>query len=513
VESVGPIVLVGANGCGKTRLGAWIELNSEHSRLTHRVSAQKSLSLPPAVRAHEIGAAERALRHGSEHNRTLDARVGNRWHGNPNVSLLNDYEHLLVYLFSEEAEANARYKREVRATKERVEPPETKLDVAKRIWESVLPARELVIGGGKVEARRKGKPDPYNGSEMSDGERVAFYLIGECLATQPHGTIIIDEPELHLHQSIQSRLWDEIEAVRPDCLFVYLTHNLDFAASRRGATKVWLKDFDGGRWDWAVVPKDDGIPEEMLLALIGSRKPVLFVEGGLGSLDYLVYSRLYPDFTVVPCANGDGVLHATISFAARKGLHALECRGLIDRDHRPNARIDYLAAKNVFATSVSEVESLFLTEAALRAVAAELVIADVDTSVARVKDMVLGEMAKEREKLISARTAAEIEARLLAFDAKAQGEAALSAALTKLTAGIDVTAIYAEATARVDGILAGKDYPEAIKVYNNKGLLSRVGVIFGYKGGFADYLERLVASKKGQAVIEAMRKAAPVIKV
>src|SRR5205823_13391942 len=128
-----------------------------------------------------------------------------------------------------------------------------------------------------------------------------------------------------LHKSIQSKLWDAIQAERPDCLFVYLTHDLEFAAGRRGATKIWLKDFDGSRWDWRIVPKEEGISEEMLLALIGSRKPILFVEGDRGSWDSFLFSRIYPDFTVVPCHNAEGVLHATVSFAARKDLHALEC--------------------------------------------------------------------------------------------------------------------------------------------------------------------------------------------
>ena len=41
----------------------------------------------------------------------------------------------------------------------------------------------------------------------------------------------------------------------------------------------------------------------MLLALIGSRKPILFVEGDRGSWDSFLFSRIYPDFTVVPCHN------------------------------------------------------------------------------------------------------------------------------------------------------------------------------------------------------------------
>ncbi len=40
------ILLIGANGAGKTRLGTWIEMTSPQCKLVHRLSAQKSLSMP-----------------------------------------------------------------------------------------------------------------------------------------------------------------------------------------------------------------------------------------------------------------------------------------------------------------------------------------------------------------------------------------------------------------------------------------------------------------------------------
>jgi len=43
VTSAGPIVVVGANGSGKTQLGWWIEKRDTAN--VHRVSAQKSLAL------------------------------------------------------------------------------------------------------------------------------------------------------------------------------------------------------------------------------------------------------------------------------------------------------------------------------------------------------------------------------------------------------------------------------------------------------------------------------------
>ena len=67
---------------------------------------------------------------------------------------------------------------------------------------------------------------------MSDGERAIFYLIGQTLLADENILLIIDEPELHVHRSIMSKLWDELEAIRADCALVFITHDLEFAASR-----------------------------------------------------------------------------------------------------------------------------------------------------------------------------------------------------------------------------------------------------------------------------------------
>src|SRR5205823_4559802 len=125
--------------------------------------------------------------------------------------------------------------------------------------ELILPYREIEITPGKIQTRVKNSASVYySASEMSDGERVIFYLIGQALAAPKDGIIIIDEPELHLHKSIQTWLWREIQAARPDCLFVYMTHDVEFAASLTEAKKIWLKNFNGHVWEWEEVPAVEG---------------------------------------------------------------------------------------------------------------------------------------------------------------------------------------------------------------------------------------------------------------
>src|SRR5262249_12791097 len=155
--------------------------------------------------------------------------------------LLNDFEFALAWLFAEHAKTAIDFRERYKADPGSPHPVnQSKLEVAQRIWRAAMPQRELLVEDNKVSARIAGA-DPYPGGEMSDGERVALYLISQCLAAPAGSVIVIDEPELHLHQAIQARLWDQIEAARRDCVFVYITHDLGFAGSRATARKVWVR--------------------------------------------------------------------------------------------------------------------------------------------------------------------------------------------------------------------------------------------------------------------------------
>lgn len=57
IENKKSIVLIGANGAGKTRMSIWIDENNPDINI-HRISAQKSLNLPQMVSPTEIQMAE-----------------------------------------------------------------------------------------------------------------------------------------------------------------------------------------------------------------------------------------------------------------------------------------------------------------------------------------------------------------------------------------------------------------------------------------------------------------------
>lgn len=180
----------------------------------------------------------------------------------------------------------------------------------------------------------------YNGAEMSDGERAVFYFIGEALSAPKNGLVIIDEPENHLHLSILSRLWTGIESARPDCVFLYITHSLEFANSRINAQVIWVKDYAGGEiWDYQLINEQDS-ENALKLQILGNRQKVLLVEGTLEkSIDKKLYDALFPDYNVIPLESCQKVIQYTRACAdLGKYLYITVC-GIIDRDRRTQAEI------------------------------------------------------------------------------------------------------------------------------------------------------------------------------
>ena len=256
---VNSIVIIGANGSGKSRLGAWIEKNDfQH---THRIGAQRSLLFGNYIQQKSYEESAHKLTVGSDSPRN-DHNQRWTWDGekyNYTSSLLNDYEDVLSAIWAKKVKQESDYVQQCKECDSlghaHSKVPEMVTDVLYRIWSSVFPHRSIRLDDGKVIAFFKDGNNTieYKGREMSDGERVALYLICQALCVPDSKTIIIDEPELHLHRSIMNRLWSAVERERPDCLFIYITHDTEFAANHVQSDKIWVKSYDGKKWDYSLI--------------------------------------------------------------------------------------------------------------------------------------------------------------------------------------------------------------------------------------------------------------------
>lgn len=366
VEPGSSVLIVGANGSGKTRLASYIEEMLGES--AHRIAAHRALSLNPAVSKISEKQARVALKTGwSDLRSSLSQRKSSRWDNKAPVALLNDFDYLLQALFAEQTNRSLETHKKVRAG-DCSEAIATKFEILTSVWQRLLPHRELYVTGDNIEVSIKGASECYSASEMSDGERAIFYMLGQSLVADQKSLLIFDEPELHVHKSIMSKLWDELEAIRPDCAFLFITHDLDFACSRV-ATKYVITSYEPTpSWDISFIPNDSSFDESLVTLILGSRKPILFVEGGNSSLDLATYRCCYPEWTVVPRGSCEQVIHSVVTMRQNSTLTRITCSGIVDADDYSESDIEYLRGLGVESLPVSEIENIFLLPSIAQAI-------------------------------------------------------------------------------------------------------------------------------------------------
>lgn len=503
------LVIVGANESGKARLGAWMEKNMIDK--THRISAQRVLTFGRYIQQKSYEQATNMLLFGTENSSGVhDERWG--WDGekyNYVSSMLNDYENVLSSLTAKQINQQEKFINECKKKdltgEEYNKVPEMILDKLQRIWNMVFPHREIDISDGKVLAslRRNKAFIEYNGKDMSDGERVALYLIAQCLCIPENKIIIIDEPEIHLHRSIIDKIWSAIESEREDCLFIYITHDTQFAASHKNSEKIWIKEYDGTSWQYEKV-EDSNLPEQLLLDILGNRKPVLFVEGTNDSYDTKLYSEIYKEYYVISCGSCSSVISQTKAMNSNTQLHHLKCYGIIDRDHRSDYEINSYKKDNIYALKVAEVENLFLVEQLLYVINDILGFSD-NNNIKQLEDYILNRFAEEIEKQICESIVSDIKFKLSTIDLSAKNEEKIKAHLESEFKNISYDEIKTKHMEEFNQILDSKIYCDVLKVFNCKSLSTSIGHYFNLANkNYRDFILRQIKGKRSTEIIDAI---------
>lgn len=515
------LVLIGSNGSGKSKLGAWIEEYSPNyvntqSKIIHRVSAQRALDIPPSIAMKSLSGSKNLIFWGEEDPRRtndITRKFSIRWVRKPTTHLINDINFVMSALFAEQRKRDNTYTEESRLRAKNQEvtliPPLSLIDIMKEICVDIFPYMSLNFIDEKISVKIEGI-DSYMGSEMSDGERVAIYLIGQCLLIPQESVIIIDEPEIHLHKSLMCRLWNRIEEIKENCLFIYITHDLDFATSRNNADKLWIKKFiHPDKWEWEVIPRSEEIPENLILKIIGNRKNVIFTEGDLSSLDCKIYQKIFDDYFIVPVGGYQNVINSVKGMKNNPSLHYLNAYGIIDRDFRKDEEIRLLQESNIYSLNVAEIENLLCTEKVIRIIS-EYLHLDPDEIFHEVKTFILEELKKNFVRQVSKYTAVRIQSKLKSFNKNVIGEVNLNNAFGELISTIDITEIYNESASIFQSIIDNADYEKALKHYNEKSLLKRISPKFGLNlGEYEELIVRLLFTDMKNDLVNAFKDYSP----
>jgi len=385
-----------------------------------------------------------------------------------------DLQNLIQSLIEEQNDCAHKFFNSYQAN-ESIKRPITILERVMLIWQEILPHRTLKYEKGDILVYPPhGSSYPF--MNLSDGEKAVFYYVAHVLLAKENSFIIVDEPENHLHLALVSRLWNKLEQERSDCRFIYLTHNLDFAASRTNVDKLWMKQYmPPADWKMSALPEDEALPEILYMELLGSRTPILFCEGTKASLDYKLYSRVFQNRTIIPVGGHVQVINYTKAFNKAHTIHGNSAIGIIDGDFHSQEEVNDWKKEFVYCLDVQEVENLLCDEILLRAAQEQYQAPETRIEDAKKKffDDLERNLDKQALDFAIQKTNDYFKAHLIERQCSPE-ELKNTLSQTIQNVDRDVDKLISDRKAELQSIIDRRDYEIGIKKYNNKGLLGIV---------------------------------------
>jgi ABC-type lipoprotein export system ATPase subunit len=463
--SVGETLFVlGANGTGKSNLMQ--RFYSKYSGQARRISAHRQTWFD----SNGISLSSEQRRNTETNIRDYDVQSQSRWRDiysstRPNIALydLIDAENVRSRSIAGAVDSD---NIDLAKTLSKADAPIKVINELLRL--SNIPIQISVHENDQVVARKSGG-DPYSIAQLSDGERNALLVAAEVLTVKPGTLILIDEPERHLHRSIISPLLSQLFEKRPDCAFIVSTHEVMLPLDNPSARTLLLRECvysgsDVSAWGADVLEPRAEIDDDVRRDILGGRRKLLFVEGAEHSLDKPLYSLVFPNVSIIPKSSCRAVENAVAGIRGSSDLHWLEAFGIVDNDRRPQADIDALKAKGVYALSVFSVESIYYHPEVQRRVVerhATVTGEDASTRLANAKSAAISAVTPQIQRL-SQRTVEKTVREEILTHLPGQPEIAAG---TPINLSIDLPAIVAAERGRLQASINNGNLLEIIERY------------------------------------------------
>lgn len=345
------------------------------------------------------------------------------------------------------------------------------LDRVEQIWNQIFP--EITFypepNDRVLEVIRNGNKYSING--LSDGERCVLFYIGNVLLAPENSYIVVDEPETFLNAAVYNELWDLLISERPDCQFIFSSHNMDFVQSRTNATYIWCKKFEAPyNLEYQKLDDSLNLPLKLLTEVSGTKKPILFCEGTKTSIDYQIYSKLFSEFCFVkPVQGHKQVIQYTKAYNKLKKSHGNEAYGIIDYDWMDKARIQNYKKKNIFVLPFNEIEMFLIDEEIVNYVLSDDE-EDKKQKIKKLRDTVIGLCITNKDKIIRIALKKKLdefmEGNLIETREPTEDEARTF--LENLSEKFDITVTLENITKMVEDSIASSDFSTILKICNLK---------------------------------------------
>lgn len=461
-------VLVGANGSGKSSFAR--QTRQILGRNVAIISAQKVFYLSRVTNV-TLGKSSRSNVWSFQNQ---DKLYKNEGFSN---QIEQDLNNVFKSLVEEDNECKGKFY-DSYDNKNPTHKPTTTLQKVIEIWNKLLIHRKLSYSEGYLTVIPE-SGDSYDFMYLSDGEKAIFYYIAHVLIAQEKSYIIVDEPENHLHLALVAKLWDTLELVREDCQFIYLTHNLEFANTRTNSKKIWMKSFTSpATWDMQEIDSNKEIPQVLYMELLGSRKPILFCEGKNSSYEINLYTKLFPNYTVIPADGHMQVINFTRAFNASTAIHGNHAIGIIDGDFHTQEQKVKWENKNIYCVEAQEVENILCDDILLKCAKNQYTASEEDYQKAkkRMFELLSREIEKQAVDYATQRINEYLESNLLKKEPTSESLKTNLANLLSLP-GLNVDSLILERKELIQRIIETKDYDLGIRTFNYKGLIGTIPVL------------------------------------
>lgn len=467
LSNASQVTVIGANGAGKTRF--CMRILHDAGKKAFRISALHAIYVREQPTEAPGGSIDALFIEADRHNHYLKTEAS------------TEFERLIFLLLHEEFLDMLKYKSEIYSdtSKRNRNLPITKLDKVIARWEEIFPNNKILREGGRLLFTSGSGDDLYSSLKLSDGEKAILYYLGAVLYAPQGAVVLIDDPGVFIHHSIMQALWNVIEQLRSDCTFIYNTHDIDFAVSRINNYCVWVKSFDAlkSTWDYQLLQSDQNLSEDLFADLLGSRKPVLFIEGDArNSIDSKLYQLVFTEYTVKPLGSCNKVIESTRSFNDLTGFHHLDSHGIVDRDRRDDREVAYLRKRKILVPDVAEIENIMLLPGVITTVAKRRG-KNPDEVLKKVKQSILKQFTAQLKQQALQHTRHRVKKLVeVKIDKKFASITELEQHMGELPAQINPRGMYEEICREFRGYVTENDYLGVLKVFNCKPMLNDCNV-------------------------------------
>lgn len=337
------------------------------------------------------------------------------------------------------------------------------------IWNELIKDR-ILFSEGALKVQTLGGTE-YPIKYLSSGEKSIFYFLACIFLKEKKSYYFVDEPENNLNPSIVSKLWDIIEKHREGSIFVYLTHDSNFVASRINSKLFWIEKYDGTEWVYKPLPENDNLPQHLMVALVGNREPVLFCESqDEYKYDDIVFKMMFPEFKVIPAAGCDAVI-AKVKAYSIAGLPQ-KAFGIIDCDYKDQSYLGGQETDGIFHLPFFEIENFLFSEEIITGVIATF-SRDKENAFANLKSALKNDFISKKEQWIIRKIAFRLrETFFTGKIMRLKDFPELKVEYTSFSSSVDLDALHASYEAEIQRVIDADDYNTLLRYYDNKGIFT-----------------------------------------